>query len=113
MGFLHATNARLESLNLDIAEIFRPLLVDRVVFALLNRRQMDPRRHFDRLETGAVLLNAEGKGLFLEEFYAKMVSRIKVEEASMRYSDLIREEVRKLVRRFRVGEPYKPFKQVR
>ena len=113
VGFLHATNARLESLNLDVAEIFRPLIVDRVVFALLNRRQMDPRRHFDRLETGAVLLTAEGKRLFLEEFYAKMVSRIKVEEVSMRYSDLIREEVRKLVRRFRVGEPYKPFKQVR
>ena len=113
VGFLHATNARLESLNLDIAEIFRPLIVDRVTFALLNRWQMDKQRHFDRFENGAVNLSAEGKRLFLEEFYSKLVSRIKVDEVSMSYSELIREEVRKLVRHFRVGEPYKPFKQVR
>ena len=113
VGFLHATNARLESLNLDVAEIFRPLIVDRVVFALLNRRQMNRDTHFERFDNGAVYLTAEGKKLLLEEFYDKMVSRVKVDDVSKSYSDLIREEIRKLVRLFRVGEPYKPFKQVR
>ena len=113
VGFLHATNARLESLNLDVAEIFRPLIVDRVVLSLLNRRQLDKKRHFARFENEAVYLNAEGKRIFLEEFYNKMYSRIKVDEISKSYSELIKEEIRKLVRLFRVGEPYKPFKQVR
>lgn len=32
IGFLHATNFRRFSLNLDIAEIFKPILIDRVIF---------------------------------------------------------------------------------
>ena len=31
IGFLHATNRRLQSLNLDIAELFKPLVVDRTI----------------------------------------------------------------------------------
>jgi len=38
VGFLHATNTRKESLQLDLAELFKPLLVDRVVFSLINKR---------------------------------------------------------------------------
>ena len=113
VGFLHATNARLESLNLDIAEIFRPLVVDRVVFSLLNRRQLEKEQHFSYFDNGAVYLNAEGKRVFLQEFYDKMLSTVKVDDVPQSYRALIREEVRKLVRLFRVGEPYKPFKQVR
>lgn len=113
VGFLHATNSRMESLNLDVAELFRPLLVDRVIFSLINRRQLDERKHFTIFENGAVYLNAEGKRIFLEAFTGKMYSRLKVGGVSMTYAEIIREEVRKLVRLFRVGEPYKPFKQVR
>lgn len=113
VGFLHATNRRMESLNLDVAELFRPLLVDRVVFKLINRKQLDPERHFTTFDNGAVYLNREGKRIFLEEFYDKLYSRLKVGKTTMTYAEIIREEVRKLVIRFRVGVPYKPFKQVK
>ena len=112
-GFLHATNARLESLNLDVAELFRPLIVDRTVFSLINRRQLRPGLHFQTMENGGVWLTADGKRLFLSEYYDKLHVRIKVDGVSMSYAEIIREEVRKLVRHFRVGEPYKPFKQTR
>lgn len=113
VGFLHATNERMESLNLDVAELFRPLLVDRVVFKLINRKQLDPERHFTTFDNGAVYLNREGKRIFLEEFYDKLFARLKVGKTTMTYAEIIREEVHKLVRRFRVGLPYKPFKQVK
>jgi len=35
IGFLHTSNHRRFTLNLDIAEIFKPLLVDRVIFTLV------------------------------------------------------------------------------
>ena len=35
IGFLHATNFRRFTLNLDVAEIFKPILVDRLIFSLL------------------------------------------------------------------------------
>lgn len=113
VGFLHATNARLESLNLDVAELFRPLVVDRTVFSLVNRRQLRPALHFQTLENGGVYLTAEGKRVFLAEYYDKLHARIKVDGISRSYEELMCDEVRKLVRHFRVGEPYKPFKQVR
>ena len=113
VGFLHATNARLESLNLDVAELFRPLIVDRTVFALVNRRQLRPALHFQTMDNGGVYLTAEGKRLFLTEYYDKLHARVKVDGVSRSYAEIMREEVRKLVRHFRLGEPYKPFKQLR
>ncbi len=113
VGFLHATNRRMESLNLDLAELFKPLLVDRTVFRLINRKQLRPDRHFERLEDGAVWLNAEGKRLFLEKFHDKLHSRVTDHDQSKSYVQLMTEEVHKLARHFRNGEPYKPFKQIR
>ena len=113
VGFLHATNAREQSLNLDIAELFKPLIVDRTVMTLINRRQIRADRHFTELENGGVYLNAEGKRLFLEELNEKLHVRITDHGTSMTYLELITAEVRKLVRHFRSGEKYKPFKQVR
>jgi len=38
IGFLHATNFRRFTLNLDIAEIFKPILADRVLFSLIGKK---------------------------------------------------------------------------
>ena len=113
VGFLHATNTRLESLNLDLAELFKPLLVDRTVFKLINRRQLRLEKHFDTMENGAVYLNAEGKRAFLEEFHEKLYTQVTDHAVSKSYVQLMAEEVRKLAQHFRTGEKYKPFKQVR
>lgn len=40
IGFLHATNFRRFTLNLDIAEIFKPIIVDRTIFTLIGRNQL-------------------------------------------------------------------------
>ena len=37
IGYLHSTNERRFTLNLDIAEIFKPIIVDRTIFSLLNK----------------------------------------------------------------------------
>lgn len=38
IGYLHSTNQRKFSLNLDISEIFKPIIVDRVIFSLVNKK---------------------------------------------------------------------------
>ena len=111
VGFLHATNRRQQSLNLDVAEIFRPLIVDRVVFSLINRRAVTPDDFFS--DGGGVYLNAEGKRIFISAFYEKLDTCVTVKGKSVKYKSIIREEVQKLVRYFRQGEKYKPFKQIR
>ena len=112
IGFLHATNRRKESLNLDIAEIFRPLIVDRIVFSLINRREIYS-AHFYKTENDGVFLNEDGKRIFLREFYAKLNSTQTIKDKQVSYSTLIDREIQKLTRRFRQGEKYKAFRQVR
>ena len=36
IAFLHAANRRSQSLNLDIAELFKPVIIDRLIFALFS-----------------------------------------------------------------------------
>ena len=47
ISYLHEPGARRFSLALDLSEIFKPLLVDRAIFRLLNTGQLKP-EHFDR-----------------------------------------------------------------
>ena len=111
IGYLHATNSRAESLNLDVAEIFKPLVIDRVVFSLINRRAISHDAFFTEGE--GVYLNAEGKQIFLRAFYDKLDTCVTVGNRSVSYKAIIKEEVQKLVRYFRQGVKYKPFKQIR
>ena len=114
IGYLHATNNRKESLNLDIAELFKPLIVDRVVFAMINRGMIDKEKHFVHLENDTVYLNDEGKHLFLRAFYYKLDTRITVGQRTESYYNIIKQEISKLVMFFRKnGTKYNPFKQVR
>lgn len=112
IGFLHATNRRAESLNLDVAEIFKPLIVDRTVFTLVNRKELDL-SFFTCEENGGVYLNEEGKRKFLRAFYEKLNTTLQIKESSLSYAALIDEELRKLTARFRRNEEYKAYRQVR
>ena len=112
VGFLHATNHRKESLNLDMAEIYKPLVVDRVIFALINRKCLNE-THFEKTENGGVYLNAAGKQIFLDAFYEKLDTSLQIKTERFTYRELMKKEVQNLVRFIRNSEKYKPFKQVK
>ena len=46
IGYLHETNQRSFSLNLDLAEVFKPIIVDKVIFSLINKSQIQL-KHFE------------------------------------------------------------------
>ncbi len=112
IGFLHATNKRKNTLNLDIADVLKPLIVDRTVFSLINRKSINA-GHFERFENGAVYLNKEGKEIMLSALQNKISTRFKFSEQSFDYRDIIKNEIAKLVRHFRDSEKYRAFRQVR
>jgi len=112
IGFLHSTTKRAESLNLDIAEIFKPLVVDRTVFSLINRRIIR-REHFTACENNGIYLTQDGKKIFLQAFYEKLDTVVSVKEYKMSYNQIISEEVQKLIRHFKNKDKYITFKQVR
>ena len=64
VGFLHTERPGRRSLALDLIEELRAQMCDRFVLTLINKKQIDS-KHFDLREDGAVLLNDEGRRIFL------------------------------------------------
>ncbi|MBC7110312.1 MAG: type I-B CRISPR-associated endonuclease Cas1, partial [Archaeoglobi archaeon] len=75
ISYLHEPSERRFSLALDISEIFKPIIVDRLVFSLVNRRTITE-EDFDSRFNG-VLLNEEGKKKFIKSFNEKLGETVK------------------------------------
>jgi CRISPR-associated protein Cas1 len=109
IGFLHATNFRRFTLNLDIAEIFKPIIVDRIIFTLINKGIIKAKHFEERL--GGIVLNEKGKELFVREFDERLKTTIKHRGLgrNVSYRRLIRLELYKLEKHLIGEEKYKPF----
>jgi CRISPR-associated protein Cas1 len=70
VGFMHTDRPGRPGLALDLMEEFRPLIADRAVLSLVNRRQVGP-EHFRFEEGGAVLLNDEGRRALISGYHAR------------------------------------------
>ena len=110
IGVVHAANRRNYSLNLDFADIFKPVIVDRVIFTLLNCQRLKKEEHFEEGGDGGVFLNKRGKKIFLEEFEQKLETMMVNKGKSITYRQLMREEVWQFQKHILTGEKYKPYK---
>lgn len=109
IGYLHSTNKRVESLNLDVSELFRPIIVDRIIFSLINKGMINIQDHFD-YEKDKVYLSDKGKRIFIKNLSIKMKTKIKNKNVYYSYSELIKNELNKLVHLFDDKEQYKGYK---
>lgn len=109
IGFLHATNFRRFSLNLDIAEIFKPILVDRVIFSLLAKKMVTKKDFESGLE--GIVIKDRAKKLFVEELDNKLKTTIKHRDVGreVSYRRLIRLELYKLEKHLMGEKEYEPF----
>lgn len=110
ISYLHEPGERRFSLALDIAEIFKPLLADRIIFSLLNKKQLQE-KHFDK-EVNHCYLNETGRKIYLKEFDEKLKTTIKHRDLkkSVSYRHLIRLECYKLIKHLLGEKEYQPFK---
>ena len=109
IGIVHATNNRPASLHLDFADIFKPLVVDRAIFALVNRHEIKRHEHFKR-EGVAVLLNDKGRRILVEKIEDKFGTEITVAGDKMTYEQLMHYEVDRYQNTLEEGELYQPLK---
>lgn len=109
ISFLHEPGERRFSLSLDIAEIFKPLLSDRIIFALLNKNQIQD-KHFSN-ELNQCYLKEEGRKIYLKEFDEKLKTTIKHRQLKKQvsYRHLIRLECYKLIKHLLGEKEYNPF----
>lgn len=93
-----------------IAEIFKPIIVDRAIFTLIHKRELSKNEHFETNEDGAVLLNKIRKKIFIKELEMKLYQKVKIDGVSRTYDAIIRNEIQKIVHTVRNDEKYKPYK---
>ncbi|MEO1451251.1 MAG: type I-B CRISPR-associated endonuclease Cas1b, partial [Bacteroidota bacterium] len=98
ISYLHEPGVRRFSLALDLAEIFKPILVDRAIFRLLKTRQIRPRHFEPRL--GGVYLSEAGRRIFVEHWDSRLRQTIAHRRLKRKisYERLIRLECHKLSR---------------
>lgn len=109
IGYLHATNFRRFTLNLDVAEIFKPIMVDRAIFTLIGRNQLT-KRHF-MTEGGGVFLNEGGRKLLIEELERRLKTTVQHRGLgrNVSYRSLIRMELYKLQKHLIGEKDYEPY----
>lgn len=110
ISYLHTPGERRFSLALDIAEVFKPLIVDRLIFSTLNKNIIKE-EDFD-VQLKSCLLNEKGRKTFVKEYDEKLSTTIKHRKLkrSVSYQTLIRYECYKIIKHLLDGEPYEAFK---
>lgn len=110
IGIVHSSNNRCESLNLDIAEIFKPLIVDRAIFSVIHNLQLHSNMHFETTEEDGVYLNNVGRRIFIRELEQKLNIKLSVNGQRITYDRIIKNEIHKILCYIEKNEKYKPFK---
>lgn len=110
ISFLHEPGYRRYSLALDVAEIFKPILVDRLIFRVLNKNEIR-RKDFDS-NLNSTTLKESGKKIFVRAFEEKINETIKHRTLNkhVSYKHLVKLESYKLSKHILGIEEYKPFK---
>lgn len=110
IGIVHASNSRSESLNLDIAEIFKPVIVDRTVFSVIHNLQIRSNMHFETTNEGGIYLNNMGRRIFIKGLEQKLNLKLSVNGQRITYDRIIKNEIYKILCCIEKNEKYKPFK---
>ena len=110
ISYLHEPGVRRYSFCLDISEVFKPLIGDRLIFSLLNRKQITE-NSFTK-ELNYLHLKKEASQLIVSEFENRMKQTIMHRELGRQvsYQYLIRLEVYKLIKHLIGEKEYEGFR---
>lgn len=110
ISYLHEPSERRYSLALDVAELFKPVFVDRTIFKLVNLKMLKE-NHFDK-RVNYTYLSEEGRQLFVQNFEEMLEATIlhRKLKRQVKYKNLIRLDLYKLVKHLLGERQYTPMK---
>lgn len=110
ISFLHEPSERRFSLALDLAEVFKPMFIDRLIFKLVNTKEIQV-KHFTKA-LNFCHLNDAGRKIVVKEFEERMRTTIKHRGLGreVSYRRLIRLECYKIIKHLIGEEPYHAFR---
>lgn len=110
ISYLHTSMERRFSLSLDISEIFKPLLVDRIIFNLINKsiiKESDVEKGSNYCYLKPVSLRKVTQAF--DEYLQKTIMHRQIHR-KVSYRRLIRLECYKLIKDLMGEQEYQPFK---
>ena len=110
ISYLHEPGVRRFSMCLDVSEVFKPLIGDRLIFSLLNRNQITE-DSFTK-ELNFLHLKKESSRLIAQELEQRLKKTIMHKELGKKvsYQYLIRLEIYKLIKHLIGEKQYEGFK---
>ena len=110
ISFLHEPAERRFSLSLDISEVFKPVIVFRTIFELVNNRRIQVEKHFN-VETNYCVLNEEGRKIFIEAFEKRLESSFHHSKLKRKvsYRTALKLDCYKLIKFILEDKPFVPF----
>lgn len=110
ISYLHEPSERRFSLCLDIAEIFKPIIADRLIFSMLNKKQITEKDFEDGLNFTYIKDSARKQ--ITREIDLRLQTKIKHKklDREVSYEYLIRLEVYKLIKHLLGDDEYEGFK---
>ena len=110
ISYLHSAGNRRFSLALDIAEIFKPLIGDRLIFSVLNKNQITE-KHFIK-DLNYMSLTKEGSMIISKELEERLQRTIRHKELNknVSYLYLMRIECYKIIKHLINEKEYSSFK---
>lgn len=110
VSYLHEPRERRFSLSLDLSEVFKPVIVDKSIFKLVNRQliQLDDFRE----EMDGCLLDDSGRKTFIREFEERLETTVDHETLDKKVSRqrLLRLEGYKLVKHVSDDDKYRSYR---
>ena len=109
ISYLHEPGAKRFSLALDISEIFKPLIGDRLIFSLLNRNQITEQSFVNELN--GLQLKKSAVQTIVEELDTRLQTTIKHRDLNkyVSYQYLMRLEIFKLIKHLTGEKEYTGF----
>lgn len=110
ISFLHEPSEGRYSLSLDVSEVFKPVIVFRTIFELVNNRKLRVEKHFEK-SVNYCVLNEEGRMIFIQAFEARLENVFLHPKLKRKvsYRTAIKLDCYKLIKNILEGKPFKPF----
>lgn len=110
ISYLHEPGTKRFSLSLDLAELFKPLIVDRLIFSLLNKNQITEDDFVEESNFTYLKENSRQKIILEYNSYLERVVKHKELNRYVSYTYLIRLECYKLIKHIIGEKEYESFK---
>lgn len=110
VSFLHEPSESRFSLALDIAEVFKLVIIFPLIFSLINKKMIKVDKHFEQ-KLNYCILNDEGKKIFLLNLEKKLNTSFKHQTLNRKvtYLNAIKIDSYKLIKTIMENKSFEPF----